>query len=251
MRNRDELIRSILDKAAAIEPPPELKGKVMQLVLRGASGNPVSAIRVDSWDESDPMDRILQQLKPGMGIAVYIAGTADGAVSQQTCYKPVEWTGSLNGLLAAASPYDPRLPAGAELIRASVMYGFDNLTDDEIAEMIERSEHTGQRVVVRDLVPNDRLVGAQLDYTYGGQSFEYHILTTTKSRIHVPDIQDHRIERVAVNGQEGLYLSDGYQNQLIWVEEDSASGYPLQYEIRARQAEKEWLLAIAGLCTIR
>ncbi|MDF2658107.1 MAG: hypothetical protein K0Q94_898 [Paenibacillus sp.] len=92
MRNRDELIRSILDKAAAIEPPPELKGKVMQLVLRGASGNPVSAIRVDSWDESDPMDRILQQLKPGMGIAVYIAGTADGAVSQQTCYKPVEWT---------------------------------------------------------------------------------------------------------------------------------------------------------------
>ncbi|MDF2658108.1 MAG: hypothetical protein K0Q94_899 [Paenibacillus sp.] len=131
------------------------------------------------------------------------------------------------------------------------MYGFDNLTDDEIAEMIERSEHTGQRVVVRDLVPNDRLVGAQLDYTYGGQSFEYHILTTTKSRIHVPDIQDHRIERVAVNGQEGLYLSDGYQNQLIWVEEDSASGYPLQYEIRARQAEKEWLLAIAGLCTIR
>lgn len=244
MHSRDELIQSILEKAATIEPPPELKGKVMQVVLHNGSGDSVSAIRIDSWDDTDPMDRILQQLKPGTGIAVYMAGVKGGAVSQQTYYKPVDWMGSLEGLRSAAEPYELLLPSGPELVKISVMYGFDNLTDEETTAMIEQAERTGQRITVKELRPNDRLVGAQLDYTYVGKKFEYHILMTTKSRIHVPDLTSHRIERLTVNGCDGLYLTDGIQSQLIWVAH-SVSGYPLQYEIRTRQAEKEWLVAIA------
>jgi len=241
-----EMISGIKSLAASVSPPPGLKRKVMELVeMRNEKGDLLASVRIDSFQEDDAMDAVIRELQPGTGKAIYIADGGEDAVSQQTNYKAVPWEHGLDALLALASPYKPLFPVDAELLEARVYYGFDNLTKEETDSMIAESRDTGKRVVVRDLRPNRTLVGASLLYRKDGIKFEFRILGTTKSRIHVPDIGQHTVEHLTVRGHEAVYVADQGRQQLIWAEEDFASCKPLKYTLSAERSDRSWLMNIA------
>ena len=233
--------------AERIQPPQALKQKVMkQLELSNAQGDRLALVTVDSFHDEDPMDRIIRQLRPGMGKAIYVAAdNPDRTVSNQTCYEAVPWNGDLTDLLRRAKPYSFRLPQSAELGQIFVMYGFDGLEPHEIEQMAQEAETRNLEIVVRDLPKNERLVGAQLIYTQDGVPFELHLLTTTKNRIHVPDLTEHIVEKTEVASKEAVYLAnpDSSWQQLLWVDDDSDCR--VQYEIRTSHPSKAWLFALA------
>ncbi|RXZ84872.1 hypothetical protein EBB07_02320 [Paenibacillaceae bacterium] len=242
---QEDWLLSLKRKAAAVHPPATLKNKVMEHVqMRNTKGEVLATVQIDSFQDDEIMDTIIQDLKPGMGVAVYIAGQGEPFFSQQTNYAAVQWEDGLPSLLQLASPMRLMLPH-AELQNIQVFYGFDNLTDEEIAEMAAESEQTGNKVVVRNLVQNQTLVGLSLFYSDQETEFEYRIFRTTKSRIHVPDIEQHVIEHLTIRGNEAVYLADHHRQHLIWAEEDTGIPTPLQYEIICDNQNKRWLLGIA------
>lgn len=248
MLNSDKQIADALKATAErIHPPAALKQKVMkQLELSNAQGDRLALVTVDSFDAEDPMDRIIRQLRPGMGKAIYVAANnPDRTVSNQTCYEAVPWNGDLADLRRHAVPYSFRLPESAELEQIFVMHGFDGLEPEEIERMALEAEARNLDIVVRDLPKNDRLVGAQLLYMLEGVPFELHLLTTTKNRIHVPDLNEHIVEKTKVAGKEAVYLAnpDSSWQQLLWVDDDS--DYRVQYEIRTSHPSKPWVFALA------
>ncbi|MFF2091041.1 hypothetical protein [Paenibacillus sp. NPDC058174] len=240
-------INRMKSKAETILPPAQLKRKIMeQIEMRNGNGEVLASVRVDTFQPDDPMDAIIQQLKPGMGKAIYIAAQGDRTVSQQTNYAAVLWPHSLEQLFEEAAPWNPPLPVEAEIRRIEVYYGFDDVTEEEIEEMIAESEQQSKPVVVRDLRPNKNIVGARLLYDQADRNFECRLFGTTKSRIHVPDMEQQTIERLLIHGQEAVYLQNDEVRQLIWAMEVPQTSRAVQYELRAEHSDREWLLHIAN-----
>lgn len=95
------------------------------------------------------------------------------------------------------TPYFPhpyKKPSNATQTGIAVFYGFEPLEQAEMEEMVKEAEHTGQSVIVRDLRKSNQAVGIKVEYVWHNIELEITILTTTKSRIHVPDMEQHLIE---------------------------------------------------------
>lgn len=212
--------------------------------MKDEKGNVLGILDIDSLNRNNVMDAIIQELKPGMGKGIYIADAGEKKISQQTNYKAVEWNAGFTALREEASPWDLLFPMDAELRDIRVYYGFDNLTNQEIDEMVEESIRTGKHVVLRDLKPNHKLVGLSVTYNKGGQNFEFQIFGTTKSRIQLPDIEEYTFENIQIRGNEAVYFGDDKKQQLIWIEMDSRDK-ALQYEIVTECSDRDWLISIA------
>lgn len=241
-----DIVNALKAKANEIHPPAELKEKVMHSIdLANQKGETLAKIMVDTLDANDPFDQIIRQLKPGTGKAIYmVENNPNKTISNQTCYEAEKWPLGLKELLEQFAPSAIKLPHQARLQEMNVMYGFDSLEPREMDEMVQEAEATGKNIIVRDLRKSHRLVGAKLLYSLDDSLFELHLLTTTKNRIHVPDIHQHTIERTHVGDQEALYLSDSTHHQLLWV--DDGQDIHIQYEIRTNSGSKEWIMGIAG-----
>ncbi|MBD7966701.1 hypothetical protein [Paenibacillus gallinarum] len=212
--------------------------------MKDEKGNVLGILEIDSLNRNNVMETIIKELKPGMGKGIYIADAGEKKISQQTNYKAVEWNAGLTALREKASPWELSFPMDAEIENIQVYYGFDNLTNQEIDEMIEESRRTGKHVVLRDLRPNHTLVGLSLTYNKRGQNFEFRIFGTTKSRIQLSDIEDYTYENVQIRGNEAVYIGNDEKQQLIWIEMDSR-GKALQYEIGTEGSDRDWVISIA------
>jgi hypothetical protein len=242
----DSWILSLKSKADSIHPSPDLKRRVMEQVeMKNQKGDTLAILRIDSFQDNDLMDAIIRELKPGMGKAIYIAGQGEGTFSQQTNYDAVKWEQGMNALLELATPWKLSFPVDAELQEIRVYYGFDNLSQDEIDGMVAESEQTRKPIIVRDLRPNGVLAGMQFFYMKAEGTFELRIFGTTKSRVHVPDMEKQIIEHLSVRGNQGVYVADNQHQHLIWAEEEQGSSKPLQYEILAEQGNRDWIISIA------
>ncbi len=245
-KNDQDMIHALKKHTSTIAPPPELKHKVMKSIeLMNEQGRRLALIDVDTLTEDDPMDSVLLTMKPGTGKAIYIVDHNPAkTISNQTCYEAEHWPNDLHELSHAMAYANIKLPKLGEPQSVKVMYGFDPLEAWQVIDMYREAELSGKRVIVRDLRKNDRLVGVVLEYDQDPISFELRILTTTKSRIHVPDINEHIIIRTKVGGKPAVYLTDTTMSQLIWIDDEQE--VLLQYEIRARHATREHILNIAS-----
>lgn len=160
----DKIKLALRAKAEHISPPEGLKRKVLKEIdFLNKSGQFLGKVTVDTLDAEDPFDQIIQQLRPGMGKAIYIADNNPvKMISNQTNYEHEAWDRGIQELVERFHPYDIKLPLEAEIKAIHVMYGFDSLDEAEIDAMYAEAERSGERVVVRDLRKNNTLVGASI-----------------------------------------------------------------------------------------
>ncbi|WP_427050930.1 hypothetical protein [Paenibacillus sp. TC-CSREp1] len=212
--------------------------------IKSQNGDFLGKIQMQSLESDHAVDQIIRTLRPGDGKAIYIADAeANNQFTQQTNYAAVEWQYSLNELKEAMTHWQPKFPSHAEADHIQVYYGFDNLTTDEIEAMSEESRMTGQKVVVRDLKPNNTLVGVRLTYK-GEGTCTLHIFGTTKSRIQLSEHELSQVKNLLVRGAEAFYFSNHGADRLIWIEAGS-SGKALQYELIGEQMSEAALIHIA------
>lgn len=211
--------------------------------MRNVEGEVLAILNVNSLQEENTIDNVIRQLKPGMGKGIYLAN--DKKISQQTNYAPVKWFGGIEELKAKTSSWEPVFPANAEVMDIQVYYGFDNLSQEEIDEMAIESSKTGKDVV-RDLKPNDTFVGVSLLYREEETTFQFRIFGTTKSRIHVPEVEKNTIENLTIRSNEAVYVGYNELQQLVWAEVGPTMGKALQYEILAKHSNRDWLISISG-----
>ncbi|WP_342554867.1 hypothetical protein [Paenibacillus sp. FSL R7-0652] len=211
--------------------------------MKSQSGDFLGRIQMESLESDYVVDQIIRTLKPGDGKAIYIANAAEHQFTQQTNYAAVEWEHGLEQLKAALAEWQPQFPAQTEIESIQVYYGFDNLTPDEIEAMAEESRSTGQQVVVRDLHPNNKLVGVRIRYKEEG-ALTLHIFGTTKSRIYLSEDELSQVKPLRVRGAEAFYFSNHGSDRLIWIEAGS-SGKALQYELMGDQQSAAALIQIA------
>lgn len=208
--------------------------------IKSKKGNVIG--KIDFQSRQDIISEIID-LRPGEGKAIYIADAADNKFSQQTNCAAISWDGSLESLKEKLTPWQPQFPTHSVMCGIQVYYGFENLTSQEIDEMVEESERTGKNVVVRELKPNNKLVGVSITYENNQETYKFQIFGTTKSRIQMPDGGDSSIEQLNVRDIEAFYISNAENQQLIWIEED-INGKALQYEISGRNIQKEDALSV-------
>lgn len=209
--------------------------------MKSEKGDVLGILNIDTFQEENDVDNVIRALKPGMGKGIFIAN--EKKISQQTNYEAVKWRKGLDELKAKVSLWEPVFPTNVEFMDIHVYYGFDNLTQEEIDEMSAESEKTGKNVV-RDLKPNDTLVGMSLVCRKEEIKFEFRIFGTTKSRIHVPNVEQHTIENLTIRVNEAVYIEDSEKQQLIWVELGPNLGKALQYEISAERSNRDYLISI-------
>ena len=242
--NKDDIKHALKMKSEDIVPPMELKNKVFEeLELISKDGDMLAKVTIDTLDEEDSFDQIIKQLQPGMGKAILLMyDNENTSFSNQTNYKHEKWDMGLDELRNRSQLRTFRTPVNADVEEVFVMYGFDSLQEDQISEMYEEARQTEHKVVTRDLIKNQTIVGAKLIYIKDGNKIELLLLTTTKNRIHVPDLSNHIIERGIVNNCDSIFLSDTVNQQLLWVEESEIN---IQYEIRASNVSKDWIFEVA------
>jgi len=221
-----------------------LKRGVEGMNIKNKSGDVIGKIQFQTSEEGGMVHQIIMDLKPGDGKGIYISNAEDNKFSQQTSYAARDWEGDFGALREKLHPWQPRFPTCSVVQDIKVFHGFDNLSDQEINEMIEESERTGSNVVIRDLKPNHVITGINITYQSDRGVFKLHVFGTTKSRIHVPDTESFKIEKLDLRGHEAYYISNAENRQLIWIEED-AGGKALQYEIVGSDMSQEWVLNIA------
>jgi hypothetical protein len=247
MTNQDRdiaILSALRNQAAEIEPPGELKSKIFkELELWSDGGGFLGKVTVASLEADDPFDQLVGGLPPGSGIAIYsLTDNPDRTVSNQTNYEHVLWSGGLEALLQEMQPYVIKLPRSEVITEIFVMYGFGSLDDSEISAMREEAERSG-KTVVRPLPPSGKMVGFKLICEDGGARWEQHVLTTTKNRVHVPDLSTHEVEQTLVDRHKAVYLGDAFNRQLLWIEEEG--GQRLQYEIRTSDFDKGQVMEMA------
>lgn len=208
--------------------------------IKNKKGNVIG--KIDFQSRQEIINEIID-LRPGEGKAIYIADAADNKFSQQTNYAPISWDGSTESLKEKLTPWKPQFPTHSKMCNIQVYYGFENLSSQEIDEMVDESERTEKNVVVRELKPNNKLVGVSITYERNQETYKFQIFGTTKSRIQMPDDGNASIEQLYVRGNEAFYISDADNQQLIWIEED-VNGKAIQYEISGRNIQKEYVLSI-------
>lgn len=210
--------------------------------IKNKSGDVLGKIQIESLRDN-AIDRIVIDLKPGEGKAIYTADVTENQFTQQTNYAAIPWDDGLEQLQRLYSPWQPKFPIDSDIDAIHVFYGFDNLTPQEIDEMIEESNRSGRNVVIRDLKPNKRVVGISITYKeYGG--YKLNIFGTTKSRIALPDHGGTTVKETAIRCVQAFYISDNETSQLIWIEEDM-HGKALQYEIIGRNMSEDLVMKIA------
>lgn len=89
------------------------------------------------------------------------------------------------------------------------------------------------------------IVGVSLVCRKEERTFEFRIFGTTKSRIHVPNVEHHTIENLTIRSNEAVYIGDSDKQQLIWAELGPMFGKALQYEILTECRSRNWLISIA------
>jgi hypothetical protein len=210
--------------------------------MKNDKGDVIAILNIDLVQEDNAIDNIIRGLKPGMGKGIYLVN--EKKISQQTNYAAVRWLEGLDELKAKAPLWEPVFPVNAEMMDIHIFYGFDNLTQEEIDEMALESERSGKSVV-RDLRPNDTIVGVSVFYRKQESTFEFRIFGTTKSRIQVPNIDQHTIESLTIRTNEAVYVGDSEKQKLIWAEVGPNKGKVLQYEVLAERSNRDWLVSIA------
>ncbi|PRA09475.1 MULTISPECIES: hypothetical protein [unclassified Paenibacillus] len=212
--------------------------------IKNKSGDVLGKIQIESLRKDSAIDRIVIDLKPGEGKAIYTADATENQFTQQTNYAAIPWEDGLEQLQKFYSPWQPKFPIDSDIDAIHVFYGFDNLTPQEIDEMIEESNRLGRNVVIRDLKPNKKVVGISITYKeYGG--YKLNIFGTTKSRIALPDHDGTKVKQVALRGVEAFYIFNNETSQLIWIEED-VHGKALQYEIIGRNMSEDLVMEITN-----
>ncbi|MFL0373766.1 DUF4367 domain-containing protein [Paenibacillus amylolyticus] len=212
--------------------------------IKNKSGDVLGKIQIESLRNDSAIDRIVIDLKPGEGKAIYTADATENQFTQQTNYAAIPWEDGLEQLQKLYSPWQPKFPIDSDIDAIHVFYGFDNLTPQEIDEMIEESNRTGRNVVIRDLKPNKKVVGISITYKeYGG--YKLNIFGTTKSRIALPDHDGTTVKQVAIRGVQAFFIVNNETSQLIWIEED-VHGKALQYEIIGRNMSEDFVMKIAN-----
>ncbi|WP_339309170.1 MULTISPECIES: DUF4367 domain-containing protein [Paenibacillus] len=210
--------------------------------IKNKSGDVLGKIQIESLRDN-AIDRIVIDLKPGDGKAIYTADVTENQFTQQTNYAAIPWDDGLEQLQRLYSPWQPKFPIDSDIDAIHVFYGFDNLTPQEIDEMIEESNRSGRNVVIRDLKPNKKVVGISITYKeYGG--YKLNIFGTTKSRIALPDHDGTTVKQAAIRGVQAFYIFDNETFQLIWIEEN-VHGKALQYEIIGRNMSEDLVMKIA------
>lgn len=181
--------------------------------IKNKSGDVLGKIQIESLRDN-AIDRIVIDLKPGEGKAIYTADVTENQFTQQTNYAAIPWDDGLEQLQRLYSPWQPKFPIDSDIDAIHVFYGFDNLTPQEIDEMIEESNRSGRNVVIRDLKPNKKVVGISItDKEYGG--YKLNIFGTTKSRIALPDHDGTTVMQAAIRGVQAFYIFDNETSQLI------------------------------------
>nr|WP_154887236.1 hypothetical protein [Paenibacillus xylanexedens] len=210
--------------------------------INNRNGDFLGRIQMESQESDYVVDQIIRTLKPGDGKAIYIANAGEHQFTQQTNYAAVEWGHGLEQLNETLTEWQPQFPAHAEVESIQVYYGFDNLTPDEIEAMAEESRTTGQQVVIRDLHPNNKLVGIRIQYQ-GEGALTLHIFGTTKSRIYLSEDELSQVKPLRVRDAEVFYFSNHGMDRLIWIEVGS-NGKALQYELTGQQQSAAALIQI-------
>lgn len=211
--------------------------------IKNKSGDVLGKIQIESLRNNNAIDRIVIDLKPGEGKAIYTADVTENQFTQQTNYAAIPWEDGLERLQRHYSPWQPKFPIDSDIDAIHVFYGFDNLTPQEIEEMVEESNRSGSNVVIRDLKPNKRVVGISITYQeYGG--YTLNIFGTTKSRIALPDHDGTKVKQATICGVQAFFIVNNETSQLIWIEED-VHGKALQYEIIGRNMSKDLVMEIA------
>ncbi|MGN7412393.1 hypothetical protein [Paenibacillus sp. SAF-068] len=212
--------------------------------IKNKSGDVLGKIQIESLRTDRAIDRIVIDLKPGEGKAIYTADATENQFTQQTNYAAIPWEDGLEQLQKLYSPWQPKFPIDSDIDAIHVFYGFDNLTPQEIDEMIEESNRLGRNIVIRDLKPNKKVVGISITYKeYGG--YKLNIFGTTKSRIALPDHDGTKVKQVALRGVEAFYIFNNETSQLVWIEED-VHGKALQYEIIGRNMSEDLVMEITN-----
>lgn len=240
--NFGHLLRSA---AKQIQPPQELRNKVMELIeFKNENGEILAKINIDSFTPLDPLNEIRQQIQPGTGVAVYVVdNNPERKIRNETFYQGEPWTQGFEELLRVARPFTFKIVREGKLKDIHVIYGFDYLTDDEVEDMYKEAKISGCKIVTRPLRRSNNIVGVDINYELDTRSVKLIVLNTTKSRIHVPDVEKHQIERMTVGLHDAVYLSDGLHQQFIWIEE---APQRLQYELRTTtEFTKQALLDMA------
>ncbi|WP_434752302.1 hypothetical protein [Paenibacillus amylolyticus] len=212
--------------------------------IKSQNGDFLGKIQMQSLESDHVVDQIVRTLSPGDGKAIYIADAKENPFTQQTNYAAVEWGHSLNELRESLKGWQPKFPSpDAQIENVQVYYGFNNLTPDEIEAMAEESRRTGQKVVVRDLKPNNTLVGVRLTYS-GERTYILQTFGTTKSRIELSEHELSQVKTLLVREAEAFYFSNHGADRLIWIEAGSG-GKALQYELIGQQMSQAALIQIA------
>lgn len=212
--------------------------------IKNKSGDFLGKIQMESLESDHVVDQIIRNLRPGDGKAIYLANAAEAnQFTQQTNYAAVEWENGLDQLKEMLTEWQPKFPAFAEVERIQVYYGFDNLTPDEIQAMADESGITGQQVVIRDLKPNNKMVGIRISYQ-GESEYTLQIFGTTKSRILLSDLELSKVKPMCVRGAEAFYFSNHGTDRLIWIEVGSG-GKALQYELNGQEQSAAALIQVA------
>lgn len=200
-----------------------------KMEIKNKEGNVIGKIEFQSLENNNVIDNIILDLKPGDGKAIYTANANGNNITQQTNYAAIKWNGNFDELLNGLQPWKPLFPKHT-VEEINVYYGFDNLSPSEIDDMANESVQTGRNVIVRDLKPNNTIVGVKIVYRSDMGTYILQIFGTTKSRINISADEHDKITKVVVRGNEGFFISNNDNNQLIWIEED-ANGKSLQYEM--------------------
>lgn len=211
--------------------------------INNQNGDFLGRIQMEAQESDYVVDQIIRTLKPGDGKAIYIANAGEHQFTQQTNYAAVEWGHGLEQLKETLTEWQPQFPAHAAVESIQVYYGFDNLTPDEIEAMAEESRTTGQQVVIRDLHPNNKLVGIRIQYQ-GEGALTLHIFGTTKSRVYLSEDELSQVKPIRVRDAEAFYFSNHGMDRLIWIEVGS-SGKALQYELIGQLQSAAALIQIA------
>lgn len=210
--------------------------------IKNENGEIIGKIQFQYLEDRSVIDNIVLSLRPGDGKGIYIDNADNHNVTQQTNYEAKKWDGDIKSLIDKIRPWQPCFPTDS-IVEIRVYYGFDNLSSEEIDEMIGESKRTGQKVVIRDLKPNNKIVGLNITYQSVKGTYILQIFGTTKSRIQAPNDDQGKIEQLYVRGNKAYYITNLGESHTIWIEED-AKGKALQYEIIGRDLHLENVISI-------
>ena len=209
--------------------------------IKNKSGNVIGKIQIESSEKDTALNEIVMNLQPGEGKAIYVADAAPAhQFTQQTNYAATPWDQGMDILKEKLLPWQPRFTKKHIAQDIQIYYGFNNLSPQEIEEMAQECKSTGSNVVIRDLIPNDNIVGVRVMY----DKFLFHLFGTTKTRIQHSYNGQATVTALHVRGYDAFYISDLEYSKLLWIEED-VNGKPLQYEISGQNIEQKDLIELA------